>query len=204
MCMPVLTLSIIYFFCLHWQLGVKVFLVSLMFCVHNVLMFEQTWQQRCLKVPWSVWETPIVLHLKGRAAVVRQLYPGTGKNTYSTLWLVHDVSEGLAGSTPKNWSLCLLWDFIFVLSMYESKPLQIWILYTFRYSKYDMNMQRCDPPGAEQAIFHFMGPLNLSSNRFIIGKSGSACLNLTSQRVLRKGKRCLYFHTFCPCLYCIF
>lgn len=68
----------------------------------------------------------------------------------------------------------------------------------------NMNMQRCDPPGAEQAIFHFMGPLNSSSNRFIIGKSGSACLNLTSQRVLRKGKRCLYFHTFCPCLYCIF
>lgn len=55
------------------------------------------------------------------------------------------------------------------------------------------------PPRDTQAIFHFMGPLNLSSTRFLFEKSGSACLNISN--VLQKGKNMFIFSYFCPCLY---
>lgn len=48
------------------------------------------------------------------------------------------------------------------------------------------------------AIFNFMGPFLKLSTRFIVGESGSACLNISN--VFAKGKKMFLFSYFGPCL----
>lgn len=111
---------------------------------------------------------------------------------------------GVGWITPQSLTTLTLMEFYIchecrISHLKEVDTLHEWILIKEYATITFWQIIQNNTPRDTQAIFHFMGPLNSNSTRFIFGKSGSACLNISN--VLRKGKRCLYFHTFCLCLY---